>query len=133
MTHRTFRSLDQPPKLVGFSVRQWAALIAGGVAVLGVVHVAALPSKAAITLAVFALGLPAALTYVSEAGGLRIGALLRDALAWRLAPKRLLADSGEADARNGVIVLGEHARGQENRRLKRNAGQLSRSSERARR
>jgi hypothetical protein len=26
--HRTFRSLDQPPKLVGLTIRQWAALIA---------------------------------------------------------------------------------------------------------
>jgi hypothetical protein len=89
MSHRTYRSLDEPPKLIGFSLRQWAALIAGGLLLLGLVQVAALGSKVAITLAVFALGLPAALMYVSEAGGLRIGLLLRDALAWRLAPKRL--------------------------------------------
>ena len=29
MIHRTFRSLDDAPKLVGFTLRQWAALIAG--------------------------------------------------------------------------------------------------------
>lgn len=89
MTHRTFRSLDEPPKLVGFSIRQWAALVVGGVALLGLVQIASLPTKAAITLAVFALGLPAALAYVSESGGLCIGVLLRDAIRWRLAPKRL--------------------------------------------
>jgi len=93
MSHRTFRSLDEPPKLIGFSIRQWASLIAGALALLGLVHVAALPAKAAITLAAFALGLPAALMYVSESGGLRIGALLRDGLAWQLAPKHLLSES----------------------------------------
>lgn len=116
MTHRTFRSLDEPPKLIGFSVRQWAALIAGALALLALVELAALPTKAAITLAVFTLGLPAALMYVSESGGLRIGALLRDALGWRLAPKRLLADTGQAERRRGVVVLGEHARESEDGR-----------------
>ena len=53
MSHRTFRSLDEPPKLIGFSIRQWAALICGGLALLGLVQLAALPTKAAITLAVF--------------------------------------------------------------------------------
>jgi hypothetical protein len=101
MTHRTFRSLDQPPKLLGFSVRQWAALIAASIVVLGVVHLASLPTKAAITLAVFVLGLPAALAYVSESGGLRIGALLLDALCWRLAPTQLSAATGETDATDG--------------------------------
>src|SRR5271166_7029486 len=95
MSHRTFRSLDEPPKLIGFSIRQWAALIAGGLALLGLMQLAALPMKAAITLAVFTLGLPAALMYVSEAGGLRIGVLLRDALAWRLTPKRLASETDE--------------------------------------
>ncbi len=95
MSHRTFRSLDQPPKLIGFSIRQWAALIAGGLALLGFIQLAGLPAKAAITLAVFALGLPAALMYVSESGGLQIGVLLRDALAWRVAPKQLASESAE--------------------------------------
>ena len=131
MSHRTFRSLDQPPRLVGFSVRQWAALITGALALLVFVHLAALPSKAAITLAVFALGLPAALTYVSESGGLRIGALLRDALTWRLSPKRLLASTGKADGRGGLLVLGEHARGDERTTLRPLRDRASGSSERA--
>ena len=110
MSHRTFRSLDEPPKLIGFSVRQWAALIAGAIVLLGIVELASLPTKAAITLAVFTLALPAALTYVSESGGLRIGALLRDALRWRLAAKRLLPDTG-ASHRGGPLVLEERGGG----------------------
>ncbi len=131
MSHRTFRSLDEPPKLVGFSVRQWAALIAEAVALLALVHLAALPGKAAITLAVFALGLPAALTYVSESGGLRIGSLLRDALIWRLSPKRLLGNTGEADGRGGLLVMGEHAHGQKRGGPRDLRGRPSGSSDRA--
>ena len=37
MIHRTFSSLDDPPKLVGFTVRQWAALIAASSLLLGVI------------------------------------------------------------------------------------------------
>ncbi len=84
MIHRTFRSLDEAPKLVGFTLRQWAGLIAGASAVLGLVYLAHLPTKAAITLSVFLVGLPAALTYVSESGGLQLGALLRDLLSLAL-------------------------------------------------
>ena len=102
MSHRTFRSLDEPPRLIGFSIGQWAALICGGLVLLGLVELAAVPTKTAITLAVFTLGLPATLMYVSEAGGLRIGVLLRDAAAWRLASKHL-ASEGEHDS------IAEHA------------------------
>jgi hypothetical protein len=128
MTHRTFRSLDEPPKLIGFSVGQWAALIAGAFALLGLVHIASLPTKAAITLAVFALGLPAAMSYVSESGGLQIGALLRDAVSWRLAPKRLLADSGHTGPAAGILVLGDRNVGGEQRRRLRGPRHGSRTS-----
>ncbi len=79
MIHRTFRSLDEAPKLVGFTVKQWAVLIAGSAVLLGVIHLAHVPTKPAITLCVFVIGLPAALTYVSESGGLQLGcAVARD-------------------------------------------------------
>lgn len=106
MIHRTFRSLDDAPKLVGFTMRQWAALIAATCAVLGFVYLANVPTKPALTLCVFAIGLPAALTYVSESGGLQLGVLLRDLLSWRFSRHLLLdaATSGCADARGVVLV-----------------------------
>ncbi len=70
-------------------------------------HVTHLPAKAAITLAVFTLGLPAALAYVSEAGGVRIGGLLLDALRWRLTPK-VLAAAGEPRSAPRRRELGGH-------------------------
>jgi len=103
--HRTFRSLDQAPKLVGFSLRQWAALIAGTAAVLGLVYLTHLPTKPAITLCVFVIGLPAALMYVSESGGLQLGVLLLDVCRWRTSRQSLPAvPRGYVGAR-GLVIL----------------------------
>jgi hypothetical protein len=102
--HRTFRSLDDAPKLVGFTIGQWAALIGGAVVVLGVVHVAQLPTKVAITLLVFTIGLPGALAYVSESGGLALGRLLADVCRWRLGAKSLPAACSADRSSAGVLV-----------------------------
>ena len=99
MIHPTFRSLDDAPKLVGFTIRQWAALIAAGITVLAIVDAAGLHAKAAVTLLTFTVGLPAALTYVSEGGGLRLGVLLLDICRWRLRAKTLPAAGAGGDAR----------------------------------
>jgi hypothetical protein len=103
--HRTFRSLDEAPKLVGFTLRQWAGLIAGASAVLGLVYLAHLPTKAAITLSVFLVGLPAALTYVSESGGLQLGPLLRDLCRWRVSRQFLPTVPAGFSAARGVVIL----------------------------
>jgi hypothetical protein len=103
--HRTFRSLDDAPKLVGFTLRQWGTLIAGSSGVLGLIYLTRLPTKPAITLFVFVIGLPAALTYVSESGGLALGALLRDMCRWRCSRHTLAAASTTCHCRHGVMVL----------------------------
>jgi PrgI family protein len=105
--HRTFRSLDDAPKLVGFTVKQWAALILGAGSVFGVIHLARVPTKPAISLCVFLIGLPAALAYVSESGGLRLSVLLRAMWRWRWSTHILSAASpGDSRAR-GLLILGE--------------------------
>jgi hypothetical protein len=103
--HRTFRSLDDAPKLVGFTIGQWGALIGGASVVLAIVHLAQLPVKAAITLLVFTIGLPAALSYVSESGGLQLGVLLLDVCRWRLRSKHL-SPASPADAHSHGVVIG---------------------------
>lgn len=108
MIHRTFRSLDQAPKLLGFTVKQWALLIAGTLMVLGLVYLAHLPGKPAITLCVFVIGLPAALTYVSESGGLQLGVLLRDMWRWRWGTHTLSAAAEGAGRARGLVVLVGH-------------------------
>jgi hypothetical protein len=110
MIHRTFRSLDQAPRLVGFTIAQWALLIADGAAVGGVIYLLALPGKAAITLLVFLVGLPAALAYVSEAGGLSVGVLICDAVRWGTVRRRLSACTertpGQDAGRSASLLLG---------------------------
>jgi len=106
--HRTFRSLDEAPKLVGFTVKQWAVLIAGSGLLLGVIHLARVPTKPAITLCVFVIGLPAAMTYVSESGGLQLSVLLRAMWHWRWSAHTLQASSpGEPCRARGVVILTE--------------------------
>jgi len=110
MIHRTFRSLDDAPKLVGFTIRQWAALIGASTIVLALVDLAHLPAKPAITLFVFAVGLPAALTYVSESGGLQLGVLVRDIVRWRVGAKSLRAASPADRSSRGVVVAAARER-----------------------
>jgi hypothetical protein len=106
--HRTFRSLDEAPKLVGFTVKQWAVLIAGSALLLGVIHLAHVPTKPAITICVFVIGLPAAMTYVSESGGLQLSVLLRAMWHWRWSTHTLQASSpGEPCQARGVVILTE--------------------------
>ncbi|MHB8491522.1 MAG: hypothetical protein ACYDA6_04810 [Solirubrobacteraceae bacterium] len=105
MIHRTFRSLDDPPKLLGFTMRQWVALMAGASVVLGLIFAAHLPTKPAITLCVFTLGLPAAVTYVSESGGLQLGVLLRDCWHWRMSIHTLAVPSPQSAPARGLVVL----------------------------
>lgn len=104
MIHRTFRSLDEAPKLLGFSLRQWGALIAGTCAVLGLVYLAHLPTKPAITLCVFVIGLPAALMYVSESGGLQLGVLLADMCRWRISRQSLPAVPHGYTGARGLVI-----------------------------
>jgi hypothetical protein len=103
--HPTFRSLDEAPRLVVFTIKQWAVLIAGTLAVLALIHFSGLPTKPAITLCVFAVGLPAALTYVSESGGLQLGVLLRECWRWRWASHALPPASPERPRARGLLVL----------------------------
>lgn len=109
MIHRTFRSLDEPPRLIAFTIRQWIALILSSATVAGSLHVAHVPTKPAITLCVFVIGLPAAMTYVSENGGLQLSALVRAMCRWRMTSHTLAASTeGERSQRpSGVLVLAD--------------------------
>ncbi len=105
MIHRMFRSLDDPPKLVGFTIKQWAVLISGAGSLVGVIHLTHVPTKPAITICVFVIGLPAALTYVSESGGLQLSVLLRAMWRWRWSTRVRWAASPTEKPVPGLMVL----------------------------
>lgn len=96
MIHRGYRSLDEAPRLMGFTLGQWGRLIllAGGV--IGGVLVLGLPLKAAISVCAVLIGVPGALAYVSEPGGVRWGRLVVDLGAWRLRRRYLRCASALA-------------------------------------
>lgn len=117
--HRTYRWLDSPPRLLGFSFQQWLALviaIAGGYGLARLLH---LPFKLAASVGVFAIGLPAALAYLSEGDGMPVGRVVLDGMMWLwargLEALRGRTDgsgssSGDSDGRLaelGVLEVGE--------------------------
>jgi hypothetical protein len=78
MIHRTYRRLDEPPKLAGFSFAQWLALLMLGGAVYGMCRLLTLPTQPAISLFTVLVGGPAALIYFSESGRPSLLRLVRD-------------------------------------------------------
>jgi hypothetical protein len=103
--HRTYRWLDEPPKLLGFTFTQWLALLAASAAGYGLVELAHVPLKVAVSAGVFVIGLPATLTYLSEGGRLDLGRLLRDVGAWVLTPHRYLACAETYECRAASVLV----------------------------
>ena len=103
--HRTYRWLDAPPRLFGFTFRQWIVLIASVTAGYGLVKTLHVPAKIAVSTGVFLLGLPAALAYLSEGDGLQVGRLARDALGWVWA--RIARRGEDPAALLGLAAVGE--------------------------
>ncbi len=93
--NRTYRWLDAPPKLFGFTFGQWVMLILAIAAGYGCVRVLHVPLKVAVSAGVFVIGLPAALVYLSEGGRLHLGTLLLDAVRWAFAPRALGVGAGQ--------------------------------------
>jgi hypothetical protein len=108
--HRTFRSLDQRPKLLGFTIRQWAGLLLLAGLLGALVHFTRMPVKPAISLCTIALGLPTALAFVAETGGPQIALLLREMLGWRARRKHLPATPAGYE-RRGVQLTHERENG----------------------
>ena len=94
MIHRTYRRLDEPPKLAGFSFAQWLGLLVLGGAVYGVCRLVSLPTQPAISLFTLLVGGPAALIYFSESGRPSLLRLARDFLRWALRSHVYEAGSG---------------------------------------
>lgn len=93
MTHRTYRSLDEKPRLLGFTLTQWGMLLVLGGSAIGLVLATGLPTKAAVSICALTIGLPGALAYVSEAGGVRWLTLIGDMIRWGARRKRVPGES----------------------------------------
>jgi hypothetical protein len=102
MIHPTYRSLDAPVRLLGFTWRQWIALIVAAAPLIAAIHFLGVPTRPAITLCTIALGVPAALSYLSQETGYAPGRLLLDMLRWRLEPRVL--GPGASTRETGLVV-----------------------------
>ncbi|MHB1833478.1 MAG: PrgI family protein, partial [Solirubrobacteraceae bacterium] len=80
--HRTYRFLDAPPRLFGFTFWQWVALVAAVGGGYGAVKLLGVPGKPAVVAGVFVIGLPASLAYLGEGEGLGASGVLADAVRW---------------------------------------------------
>lgn len=95
MVHRTYRRLDEPPKLAGFSFTQWVALITLGAGVYGLERVLGVATQPAISLFTFLVGGPAALLHFSESGRPTLLRLARDTARWLTHPHTHTAGPGQ--------------------------------------
>jgi hypothetical protein len=91
--HRTYRWLDAPPRLFGFTFAQWVMLVMAVAAGYGCVKLLHVPGQIAVSVGVFVIGLPAALAYLSDGDQLGLGRLGRDAVAWMFSAR--MFDAGE--------------------------------------
>lgn len=102
MLHPSYRRLDEPPKLAGFSFLQWVGLIALGAAAGGLEHLVGISTQPAISLFTLLVGGPAALVYFSESGRPSLLRLVRDIARWLLRPHRYEPGPGRPRA---VLIL----------------------------
>lgn len=97
------RWLDDPPKLFGFTVVQWALIVFGGGGLAALLYVARVPVTPAACVMVIVVGVPTAFLRLSDEGaGVSLTTLLADALRWRSHPHRYDPEGAHAPA--GVVV-----------------------------
>jgi hypothetical protein len=105
--HRTYRWLDAPPRLFGFTFGQWVMLIMAVAAGYGCVKLLHVPGQVAVSTGVFVIGLPAALAYLSDGDQLGLGRLVRDAVAWMCSTRLLEAGEQSSSQRLRCVRVEE--------------------------
>jgi hypothetical protein len=96
-----YRTLNEPTRLLGLSLSGWAVVLAAFGAGYGWLTVSPLPWRLNVSIAVIALGAPAALLILREQTTITPARLLAGVIAWRARPARLVAVTGTV-ARGGV-------------------------------
>jgi len=123
MHHRAYRTLNDPPKLLGFTGWQWVALLSAGALAVGSTQLVGLPVKPAISFCALVLTTVAAIAYATEPGGMQPLGLLADALRM-LTRARVYIPEMPAPAPKaavGVLVVGADEQERERPRVDRAA------------
>lgn len=101
----SYRTLNEPTRLLGLSLSAWAAVIVAGCAGYAFVAVSPLPWRLSFSAIVIGLGGPVLLLVLREAGTIGPGQLLLAVFAWRLRPTRVTAPSSDQPVRRGAVRL----------------------------
>lgn len=101
----SYRTLNEPTKLIGLSLGAWAVVIGAGALAYAFLAISPLPWRANFSVIVIGLGAPVGLMVLREPGTIGPGRLLAAVLLWRLRPAVLVAPSTDAPVRHGAVRL----------------------------
>lgn len=110
MIHRAYRTLNDPPKLLGFTGIQWLALVVTGGVTIGATQLLSVPVKPAISFCALVLTTVAAIAYASEPGGVQPLGLIADALRMASRPRTYAAGMPPPSSTPTVGVFVDGAR-----------------------
>ena len=101
----SYRTLNEPTKLIGLSLGAWAAVIAAGAVAYAFLAVSPLPWRVNFSVIVIGLGAPVGLVVLREPGTIGPGRLLMAVFAWRLRPAILVPQHADARVKCGAVRL----------------------------
>jgi hypothetical protein len=104
VTHRAYRSLNEPVKLAGFTGLQWLALLLTGALVIGATQLVGLAARPAISVCALVITTVAACAYAAEPGGVQPVLLLADALRMLARPRHYQAGMASVGDRPALGV-----------------------------
>lgn len=103
------RWLDDPPKMFGFTLGQWALGVFGGGGLTAILYFAHVPLTAAASILVLLVGTPMMFVRLSDEGaGINLTGLLRDAVRWRRHPHHYDPEGAHRPA--GLVVAAAESR-----------------------
>lgn len=101
----SYRTLNEPTRLLGLSLASWATVILAGAAAYAFVGLSPLPWRLNFSAVVIGLGGPVLLLILREPGTIGPGRLLAAVLLWRTRPVDLTAPSDDQPLRRGAVRL----------------------------
>lgn len=110
MIHRAYRTLNDPPKLLGFTGLQWFALVVTGALAIGATQLIGVPAKPAISFCALILTTVAAIAYAAEPGGVQPLGLVADSIRMAARPRGYAAGMPPAPSTAAIGLLVEGAR-----------------------
>lgn len=101
----SYRTLNEPTRLLGLSLAAWAGVIGAGGGGYAFLAVSPLPWRVNFSVIVIGLGGPVLLLILREPGTIGPGRLLAAVTVWRLRPTLVVAPDEQRTVRRGAVRL----------------------------